>query len=627
MSEELSLRRFLWPRHPRTEAGLAVGMAWLVRSTAPTLLPRDTTRAVLVSGLSGTAGFLVGDALMPLRSYHGLGEGTLHHNDRRRLAAYALTVGVGATCRSLPDRALGSTATRQRVRAVGNLLTMGAPEIGAVLATRTGEAVLQHRLGHGWAVPAAAGVGVAFLAAHSLRRSRRGDLAQRDERSPDPPNVTAGLAGAAAVAGALVGTAAAHESAVNVASRRIASRLDLSEPWIRRTLMALSAGSVLWSGTALKQARYAALELQNDGLEDGFSQTPQTPYVSGGPGSRVAFATMGMQGRRFVSLRPDAATICTTLGEAALEPIRIFVGVRSGRGLGQRVDLALAELERSGAFEREVLVLASPAGTGYTNSIATEAIELLQRGDVATVSLQYAARPSVLSIDEVPRAGDQYRYLVDRVSRALAERPAEGRPRLVVYGESLGARTSQQAFVGRGTAGIQASGIDRVLWVGTPGGSEWAIEAFEQHHPDVDHSTVLRVTSGADLATVPDARLASTTVLMLDHDNDPIPLFRPSLLAVEPPWCAAPRRAGSTVPPVRWRPIVTGLQVGIDTLGATNVVPGEFDAYAHDYRADLAQACLYGLRLRPVTDEQLSRVQERLRESEVAAARRIEAQP
>ena len=39
---------------------------------------------------------------------------------------------------------------------------------------------------------------------------------------------------------------------------------------------------------------------------------------------------------------------------------------------------------------------------------------------------------------------------------------------MVVFGESLGAHTSQDAFLHWGTLGPQALGIDRALWIGTP---------------------------------------------------------------------------------------------------------------------------------------------------------------
>ena len=42
----------------------------------------------------------------------------------------------------------------------------------------------------------------------------------------------------------------------------------------------------------------------------------------------------------------------------------------------------------------------------------------------------------------------------------LAQCPPERRPKVVLFGESLGAWTSQDAFVGSGTQGLVDAGID-----------------------------------------------------------------------------------------------------------------------------------------------------------------------
>ena len=63
----------------------------------------------------------------------------------------------------------------------------------------------------------------------------------------------------------------------------------------------------------------------------------------------------------------------------------------------------MRELERTGAFDRAWLMIASPTGTGYVNYAAVSILEFLTRGDCATVAMQYSARPSPLSLDRVER--------------------------------------------------------------------------------------------------------------------------------------------------------------------------------------------------------------------------------
>jgi uncharacterized membrane protein len=55
-------------------------------------------------------------------------------------------------------------------------------------------------------------------------------------------------------------------------------------------------------------------------------------------------------------------------------------------------------MERVGAFDRSLIMLVSPTGTGYVNYVAVAAAAYLTRGDVATVTMQYSKRPSPLSL-------------------------------------------------------------------------------------------------------------------------------------------------------------------------------------------------------------------------------------
>jgi len=75
---------------------------------------------------------------------------------------------------------------------------------------------------------------------------------------------------------------------------------------------------------------------------------------------------------------------------------------------------------------------------------------------------------SVLSVDRVAEGRLQYRMLIDAIRNQPADRPPGQRPRVVIFGESLGAWTSQDAFAHRGTQGLREASIDRAIWIGTP---------------------------------------------------------------------------------------------------------------------------------------------------------------
>lgn len=78
-------------------------------------------------------------------------------------------------------------------------------------------------------------------------------------------------------------------------------------------------------------------------------EAPDDPYVSGGPASAVAYDTLARDGRRFVSLRTPAEQIQAVCGPSA-EPVRVYIGLYTAPTVEQRVDLALAELERLGVW-------------------------------------------------------------------------------------------------------------------------------------------------------------------------------------------------------------------------------------------------------------------------------------
>src|SRR6266508_856140 len=113
------------------------------------------------------------------------------------------------------------------------------------------------------------------------------------------------------------------------------------------------------------------------------------------------------------------------MGEPALaHPIRTYVGFNS-EPLYQtgRAELALAELARTGAFDRSVLLLISPTGTGWVDHTLIEAAEFLTRGDIATCCIQYARYPSFLSVQKVALGRGQFRLLLWGVTQRLAGLP------------------------------------------------------------------------------------------------------------------------------------------------------------------------------------------------------------
>src|SRR5690606_22017687 len=73
----------------------------------------------------------------------------------------------------------------------------------------------------------------------------------------------------------------------------------------------------------------------------------------------------GYRGREYVSAGPSADDLARFFGTETPAPIRVYVGLNSAETIEERAELALAELERVGAFERSNLILVTPTGTGW----------------------------------------------------------------------------------------------------------------------------------------------------------------------------------------------------------------------------------------------------------------------
>jgi uncharacterized membrane protein len=267
----------------------------------------------------------------------------------------------------------------------------------------------------------------------------------------------------------------------------------------------------------------------------------------GGPGTASAAAApgVGAEGRRFLADAPTAAQVAAVTGRPAMAPVRVYVGRDQAATPRARAELAVRELEARHAFDRAVLLVDVPTGSGWVNNTAAGSLEYLYGGDTATVAVQYAASPSwVAYLRGGEGARESVRALVDAVDARVSRLPAHDRPRVVAYGESLGAWGGMTAYpepggTRPGTAVLDH--VDRALWVGVP-------------------------AAAPEVAPVP-GRLGT-----LDHPDDPVPAWSPELL-VRP----------SDAWPHPWLPVVTFWQVTGDVIAALGTPAG----HGHRYGPEL----------------------------------------
>jgi uncharacterized membrane protein len=379
--------------------------------------------------------------------------------------------------------------------------------------------------------------------------------------------------------------------------------------------------AVFAGGWVARQRLLARLIASSAALDAALEASPRAALVSAGPNSLQQVAELGREGARFVNWAtgPDdvKAVLTDANAERQREPIRVFVGAMAAPSVQQRVGIAMAELRRLGAFERSTLLVQAPAGTGYANSTPADVLEMLTAGDCASVAVGYGLLPSFLSLRAVPAAAQTQELLFAAIADERARLGSS--TRVLAYGESLGAKVQQVALPG-GLADLDRWGIDRALWVGTPGGRQ-----SDDFRRQCGAEAVV-LDSPADLPL----ERADCRVWFLQHDGDPVVRFRPDLLWARPDWLPRNGQRGRNVPAqLQFRPGLTYLQTLVDTLFATNVKPGDFQSIGHDYRADLGAVVTAAFQLplpgSPAPDQAtLARLDARLRALEVGRAARVE---
>lgn len=383
------------------------------------------------------------------------------------------------------------------------------------------------------------------------------------------------------------------------------------------------AGGLTW----YMRRTYRKIESGAERFESVIAKVPESPLLSGSFASFIPWLTMSVEGRRHISDTRTVSDIQDVMGEPAIDPIRLYVGFDSAPTELERAELALAELIRSGAYDREYLVVISPTGTGYVNYIFSESVEYLTRGNCASVTIQYSKRPSPLSLDQVPEGRHHFRMLLNGIRRELKNRPLEKRPKIVIFGESLGAWTSQDAFMNEGTDGFEALGINYALWIGTPKGSKWKEQALYDNRLNTDKELVGVFNDFGEYQKLSVEAKNNIQYCMITHYNDPVAHFDTSLLLQSPKWLDHDRSKRPTTVPktTRWRTPTTFIHTLIDMKNALKPVPGQFVATGHDYRGDLANFVQAIFKL-PATSEQMARVEAALRRNEKQQAELIAEQ-
>jgi uncharacterized membrane protein len=326
-----------------------------------------------------------------------------------------------------------------------------------------------------------------------------------------------------------------------------------------------------------------AMFMRLDQIIDEGVEQPDDPLASGSETSLIPWDTIGRYGKEFVAAGPTREGIGKFWGNEATKPLRVYVGLGSKETEEERAELALQELIRVGGFDRSVLVVATPTGTGWLDPGAVDTLEYMHGGDTAIVTMQYSYMPSWLTILVDPaRSRDSAKLLFDEVYAYWKTLPKDTRPRLYLHGLSLGAlgsAASADLFT------VFEDPIQGGLWSGPPFASGVWSRAVQGRNegstawlPTFRDGSMMRFTGRENTLDDFGTRWGPMRFVYIQHASDPMTFFSPDLLYRKPDWLVG-ERGPDVSPYLQWCPIVTFLQTGFDLPMATTVPHG----YGHNF--------------------------------------------
>lgn len=364
---------------------------------------------------------------------------------------------------------------------------------------------------------------------------------------------------------------------------------------IANVIGVLVAGLVFWSiaSDVLVRTAFNALDSSFRELDAVFEPERPQPIVSGktgSPASLVKWNELGRTGRRFIASGPTAAEISAVTGHAAQEPVRVYVGLRGAGTAQARARLALDELKRQHGFERKILIVVTPTGTGWIDPAAMDTVEYLHHGDVASVAMQYSYLNSPLSLLFQPDYGaEAARALFSAIYGYWTTLPKESRPKLYLHGLSLGAMNSEKSAELFETIGDPIAGA---LWSGAPFESRiWRAVTANRNSgspawlPEFGDGRLVRFMNQNGPTVPTDAPWGPMRVVYLQYASDAITFFAYRDAYQAPAWMTAPR-GPDVSPELRWYPIVTMLQLALDMAVANGTPMGFGHVYAPEHYVD-----------------------------------------
>ena len=611
-----------------------VGAAFAVaRSYQPNLLTRASRDQAIITGVTSAGAygvFSAGDSLL------GAIASRISRTEDASESARLLVAGVAGAAGAAAAVALSWREHESHKRAAGRLIAQTAAAVSAASAITTIANGRTPGLSRKEALAAAAVVGVGSWLSLKPWAQRPGSYIDSEL-----PGVTAAkgayfmedhaLEVSPAQSAAIgVGVAAATygfaraESALTGALAKGATVVIGGEPQDHRMLGRMVAAGLTIGAGWFAVAKVSALLSKGGGaVEPGMTTPPSAPEITGSPASGVDWMKVTREGARWLGMTLTPEGIASVMGvDSAKQPIRVYASLDMAADDEERARMLLAEIDRTKALERKAFALFSPTGSGYVNYVATETYEYLMLGDCASAAIQYSVLPSALSLTKVPTGTAQTAMVMNGIAERLLAMPKNKRPKIYLFGESLGSQVSEDMFKGKGVLGLEGTGIDAALWIGTPSATVWRKELWGQRSvadvPEVGPGAAYLPRALPDWRALPADQREKVRFLLLMNGDDPIPKFGSQLSWRRPDWLGPDDKRPFGAPHgTRWLPGMTFLTTFFDMQNALVPTPGIFAEGGHDYRDVLPSAIRSTWRL-DATEDQMAHVNDALRKRELA---------
>lgn len=366
--------------------------------------------------------------------------------------------------------------------------------------------------------------------------------------------------------------------------------IDIGSPLLGHAVsLGLFALAGVWG---FKQVKHK-IEHADNIIEPAYYAPPTNPNVTAGPRSLFAFQDIGKEGRRFVLMTLTADEITSVMNEPAQDPIRIVAGFDATHDTYALAEMAFEEMLRLGAFDKSLVCIAAPTGVGYVNYVFAEALEYLTRGDCAIVVPQYALVPSALALFDTNDGIALHTRILELARDHIAAMPAAQRPRLGLFGESLGAQVALDVCGPAGVPGFDQLGLDAGLYLGVPFRTEgWLRWRHNREQLDPEQELIL-VSEAPEIAATRTETGNAGKHVMIVHNDDPVNKFSYRMLIAQPWWFGAPASRPPMVPrETVWRPFFSFVICLVDLMNGMHSQPGLFVRRGHDYRIDCCQAVM-----------------------------------